>query len=252
MGGKGGWERRVGGVFGGQRGVGMKAGKRFLAGEEVVMNYGADRTNADLALDYGFAERQVAPAEAAILNRRSRETFELTLEIGEDDRFLDDKADVAETNGLSSSESFVVVSGEGPPEAMLTFLRLCALGGADSFLLEALFRDSVWFQLQMPVSRDNEEAVCEAMVAGCRAALEGYGSSTEQDLRLLREKRLPIRLETAVVVRVGEKRVLTELLDFFETRLEGLDNLEYYAERRLRDLGLLDENSNMTPWVFND
>ena len=82
----------------------MRAGRRFLAGEAVVMNYGADKSNADLALDYGFAERQVAPGEATLLNRRSRETFTLTLDIAEDDRFLDDKADVAESNGLSPSE----------------------------------------------------------------------------------------------------------------------------------------------------
>ena len=40
--------------------------------------------------------------------------------------------------------------------------------GPDSFLLEALFRNEVWGFMQMPVSRQNEEAVCKSMVDGCR------------------------------------------------------------------------------------
>jgi [ribulose-bisphosphate carboxylase]-lysine N-methyltransferase len=54
----------------------------------------------------------------------------------------------------------------------------------------------------------------------------------------------------AIVIRLGEKRVLQELQTWFEGRMAGLDSLEYYAERRLRDLGLVDDTGSMTPWVF--
>lgn len=42
-------------------------------------------------------------------------------------------------------------------------------------------------------------------------------------------------------VRVGEQEGLRTTLKWFETRKADLDSLEYYAERRLRSLGLLDE-----------
>jgi len=44
--------------------------------------------------------------------------------------------------------------------------------------------------------------------------------------------------------------VLQELQTWFEGRMAGLDSLEYYAERRLRDLGLVDDTGSMTPWVL--
>lgn len=46
--------------------------------------------------------------------------------------------------------------------------------------------------------------------------------------------------------------MLQELQTWFEGRMAGLDSLEYYAERRLRDLGLVDDTGSMTPWVFNE
>lgn len=40
--------------------------------------------------------------------------------------------------------------------------------GPDAFLMEALFRNEVWGHMQVPVSRVNEEAVCQSMIDGCR------------------------------------------------------------------------------------
>lgn len=59
------------------------------------------------------------------------------------------------------------------------------------------------------------------------------------------------RKETAVLVRLSEKRVLTELLDWFSARQGALDRLKYYHERRLQDLGLVDDDGSMTAWVSN-
>lgn len=43
--------------------------------------------------------------------------------------------------------------------------------GADAFLLEALFRNETWDFMLQPVSRENEDALCQSMIAGCRSAL---------------------------------------------------------------------------------
>lgn len=52
----------------------------------------------------------------------------------------------------------------------------------------------------------------------------------------------------AVNARLAEKRVLLEGLDFFETRFKDLPQIEYYAERRLKSLGLLDDSGDVTAW----
>ncbi|KAL3685483.1 hypothetical protein R1sor_003505 [Riccia sorocarpa] len=250
--GKPSWElRRGSGLFGSQDALILKAPRDFKAGQEVVMDYGAEKGNGQLALEYGFVELPEMDA-AAFLQSRSRDNFSLTLEIPEGDRFTDDKLDVAEINGFGASVSFDIAPGQGPPEDMLTYLRLMVLDGPDAFLLEALFRASVWGHISLPVSRENEEAVCTAMLDGCRAAVDGYSTTIDEDVRMLGAGIDDPRLQMAVVARLGEKRVLRELQGWFEAHLARLDQLEYYAERRLRDLGLIDDKGYMTPWVFKE
>jgi hypothetical protein len=40
--------------------------------------------------------------------------------------------------------------------------------GSDAFLLEALFRNNVWEFMLLPVSEENERAVCLSMIDGCK------------------------------------------------------------------------------------
>ena len=47
-------------------------------------------------------------------------------------------------------------------------------------------------------------------------------------------------------VRLGEKETLDVTLRYFEDRKSKLDRLEYYQERRLKGLGLLDDDGNNT------
>ena len=54
-------------------------------------------------------------------------------------------------------------------------------------------------------------------------------------------------LPTGVVqARLGEKETLDVTLRYFEDRKTKLDRLEYYQERRLKGLGLLDDDGNNT------
>jgi [ribulose-bisphosphate carboxylase]-lysine N-methyltransferase len=45
---------------------------------------------------------------------------------------------------------------------------------------------------------------------------------------------------------LGEKEALDSLLGFFEGRAADLSALEYYQERRLKRLGLMDEEGRTT------
>ena len=56
--------------------------------------------------------------------------FLLSLDLSEEDRFYDDKADVLESNGLAESSSFILRPNEEPSEQLLGFLRLLNLSGA--------------------------------------------------------------------------------------------------------------------------
>lgn len=60
-----------------------------------------------------------------------QEGYSLTLTVPESDRFLDDKADILEGAGFTTSHTWkLAATGDGtPPEEMMAFLRLKHLGG---------------------------------------------------------------------------------------------------------------------------
>ncbi|KAF3966066.1 hypothetical protein CMV_009800 [Castanea mollissima] len=206
------------------------------AGEQVMIQYDINKSNADLALDYGFIE-----------SKADRNAFTLTLEISESDPFFGDKLDIAESNGLGETAYFDIVLDHQVPPAMLQYLRLVALGGTDAFLLESIFRNSIWGHLDLPISRTNEELICQVVRDACKSALSGYHTTIEEDEKLKGEKLDP-RLEIAVGIRQGEKKVLQQIDEIFKDRESELNELEYYQERRLKDLGLCGEQGEIIFW----
>ncbi|GAB4840051.1 hypothetical protein Ancab_020760 [Ancistrocladus abbreviatus] len=199
--------------------------------------YDLKKRNAELALDYGFIEL-----------RSERNAYTLTLEIPENDPFFRDKLDIAESNGLAESAYFDITLGQPLPSAMLPYLRLVALGGADAFLLEALFRNSVWGHLELPVSHPNEELICQVICNACKSALSGCHTTIKEDERLREQGNHDSRLEIVVGIRLGEKKVLQQIDEIFKGRESELDGLEYYQERSLRQLGLVGEEGEIIFW----
>ncbi|KAF5196316.1 [Fructose-bisphosphate aldolase]-lysine N-methyltransferase protein, partial [Thalictrum thalictroides] len=68
------------------------------------------------------------------------------------------------------------------------------------------------------------------------------------DEKLLEGGNLDPRLEVAVRVRAGEKKILEQIDGIFKDRELELDVLEYYQERRLKDLGLVGEQGDIIFW----
>lgn len=62
------------------------------------------------------------------------------------------------------------------------------------------------------------------------------------------ESELDSRLGIAVGIRAGEKKVLQHIDSIFKDRELELDILEYYQERRLKDLGLSGELGDIIFW----
>ncbi|XP_034683375.1 fructose-bisphosphate aldolase-lysine N-methyltransferase, chloroplastic isoform X2 [Vitis riparia] len=231
------WEIKGAGLFSRDQLFSLRTPVSVKAGEQVLIQYDLDKSNAELALDYGFIE-----------SRPNRNSYTLTLEISESDPFFGDKLDIAESNGLSEIAYFDIVLGQSLPAAMLPYLRLVALGGPDAFLLESIFRNTIWGHLELPVSRANEELICQVIQDACKSALSGYLTTIEEDEKLKEEGNLHPRLEIAVGVRTGEKKVLQQIDGIFRERERELDQLEYYQERRLKDLGLCGEQGEIIFW----
>ncbi|GAV76147.1 SET domain-containing protein/Rubis-subs-bind domain-containing protein [Cephalotus follicularis] len=207
------------------------------AGEQVLIQYDLNKSNAELALDYGFIESNL-----------NRIAYTLTLMVDPTDPFFGDKLDIAESNGLGETAYFEIILGKPFPPTMLPYLRLVALGGTDAFLLESIFRNTIWGHLDLPVSRANEELICQGVIDACRSALSGYHTTIEEDEKLMEGGYLDPRLEIAVGIRAGEKRVLQQIDGIFKERELELDELEYYQERRLKDLGLVGEQGAIIFW----
>ena len=74
--------------------------------------------------------------------------------------------------GSRHRDATQAVGGEPDPEA-LRFLRLSCLAGADAFLLEPIFSNEFWGFLAEPVSRENEAALLDRVVAEATAARDG-------------------------------------------------------------------------------
>ena len=83
----------------------------------------------------------------------------LTLEISELDPFISIKLDIDELNGMETTSYIDITLGQSVPKCILTFMHLIVLGGTNAFMLEPLFRDSVWEHLSLHVIQENEVAI---------------------------------------------------------------------------------------------
>ncbi|ONK80617.1 uncharacterized protein A4U43_C01F19840 [Asparagus officinalis] len=224
------WEIKGKGLFSKELVFSLWTPVSVKAGQQVYIQYDVEKSNAELALDYGFIE-----------SNSDRNAYTLTLEIAESDPFYGDKLDIAELNGLGETAYFDIVLGCSLPQSMLQYLRLVSLGGTDAFLLESIFRNKVWGHLELPVSRANEEMICCVVRNACKTALSAYHTTIDEDEKLMEGGHMEPRLKMAVGIRVGEKKVLHQIDEIFRGRELELDELEYYQERRLKDLGLVGE-----------
>ncbi|KAJ0450815.1 putative [Fructose-bisphosphate aldolase]-lysine N-methyltransferase [Helianthus annuus] len=231
------YEIKGGGLFSREQIFSLRSPIPVKAGEQVLIQYDMNKSNAELALDYGFIE-----------STPDRNTYTLTLQISESDPFFDDKLDIAEANGTKEVQYFDITLGQPLPPKMLPYLRLVALGGTDAFLLESIFRNAVWDHLELPVSRDNEEVICQVVRGACQSALSSYRTTIEEDQKLMEGGNMDPRLAIAVGIRAGEKKVLQHIDGIFKEREMELDENEYYQERRLRDLGLVGEQGDIIFW----
>lgn len=224
------------GLFGKDTVIALEAQRAMKQDDVLSFDFGPSRTEGQIFVDYGTMDTK-APG-----------SFALTVTLPEEERFYDDKIDILEQAGYQESNQFVLSAGSSPPPALLANLRLVNLQGGDAFLLEALFRNEIWDHLQLPLSEPNESAVYQSMIEGCTAVLAGYTSTIDEDIAELKSAAPGSRAAKAVRVRLGEKEALESALRYFENKMSQLSQLEYYGDRRLKRLGLLDKEGKPTDW----
>lgn len=206
------------------------------------LNDGPTKVDSQFALDYGFADEFC-----------SRPGYVLgPIAIPETDPNCFDKVDVLEVAGLLEQPVFTIRAFEDPPPELRVFMRLLNLKGEDAFLLEAIFRQEAWGLISEPVSANNEAEACATMINGCEEALRGYPTRIEDDRAAAEDSQAEPRRRLAARVRMGEKQAVTEVLGFFSAVEGKLDKMEYYQERRLRSLNLLDKDGASTYDPFED
>lgn len=221
-----------GGIFGAKK-LSVLTGKTLQHGDPITLALGGCACNADALLERG----EVVADTAAHL-------FDVTFEVSALDPFFEDKIQILDRAGVDAKPTYYLPCADArgkwiAPEELEPFLRLLCLSKDDAFLLEAVFRRDVWSFMQMPVSADNEQAMCDAMIATCEEALDGYidaPPSVEGDQF---ESRSAMRAYLAGALIQGEKDVLNAVKTHYERSAKSLDVLEYYAERRLKALDLL-------------
>lgn len=208
-------------------------------GEGVTISGGAPARNADLLVERGVN-----------LSDSSANAVEMRFSLTAMDPFYEDKVDILEqygndmgiSDGAASFELEDVREGKvwEPPEWLDVYLRLLCLGGKDAFLLEGVFRGEIWDHLSLPLSAENEKAVCDTVIGACEDALEGYAlaedASYEGDAEDIVEA---ARWALAKALVDAERSILNCAVEVYKRRASSLDAVEYYAERRLKALDLL-------------
>jgi [ribulose-bisphosphate carboxylase]-lysine N-methyltransferase len=249
----------VAGLFGGGKGddgvsARVECDRALNVNEPLYVNYNPEGTDTSFALDFGFVDT-ITPSPG----------YALSLSVPEDDPNVFDKLDVLDVCGLGETPTFTLRAYSDPDPDLRTFLRLLNCKNQDAFLLEALFRQQCWSLISEPLSRENEADCCASMTDGVAAALSTYASRTldEEKAYLMSppsarraaagdDERARVRKDVAVRVRLAEKSTLIETASFFDVIASGLDGMEYYQERRLRSLNLLDEDGSSTYDPFNE
>ena len=240
----------VAGLFGGAGAASAAASvdcdRDYKENDQIYVNYIPDGIDSQFALDFGFVD-VVNPSPG----------YSLTLSIPEDDPNLFDKLDVLETRGLPESPTFVLRPYSDPDRDLRTFLRLLHCRNTDAFLLEALFRQQCWSLLSEPLSRDNEADCCASITDGVAGALGAYATRTTDEEKTFlmtppSARSGGARREIAVRCRLAEKSALVEAAAFFDVVAASLDRLEYYQERRLRSLNLLNDDGSSTYDPFKE
>lgn len=114
-------------------------------------------------------------------------------------------------------------------DKMVHILRLRCCGGVDSYLLDAVYIEDLWYNCNFRLSKDNESLVCKSVIDECDRWLERFEQASETQ----------VEGEVAAMatdIRRAEAELLQRLRDLFAQELRDTmvdENRTYWADRQL-------------------
>jgi len=231
---------------GGERrlvGVALTATRAVRAGDELTGRY-LEKPHAGRYLErYGFVPQRLrGPLVPACAELSFAPTD------ADDDFHFGVKQSLLEDVGLSTDPLlflFGTEDGIAPPQEgredweakstldkMVHILRLRHTGGAESYLLDSVYVDDLWYNCNFRISKDNESAVCRTVIDECDRWLERFQSLDDKESS-------DVIAAAAADVRTAEAEVLQQVRDIFAQELRDTmvdESRTYWADRQLDTL----------------
>lgn len=229
---------RLGHFFKQERRLKVSASQDLKVNEAVSLVYEGNISLSDLFYRWGWHLDLEALDEKQLLKMGS---CDISFAVSTTDPFFDDKEDILDAEKLELLQTFELRydMSEELLHRILPFLRLVCLEGKDVFILEAVFRSEVWSHLQLPFSYCNENAVCELVIQTCKESLERWQQVRGKALDEVMKDSHRIRRKMVLMTKWMEEAILKRTMEYFEGYIARLEQIEYYQERRLRQLDLL-------------
>ncbi|KAG8935449.1 hypothetical protein FRC01_000056 [Tulasnella sp. 417] len=206
----------------------MISTKRILKGEQIWNTYG-EPPNADLIRRYGHVD--FVPMEDGSLGNPS-DVVEICADIAVklvDAEELEQRVDFFLEEG--GDDVFVIEAGDDTlPEDLIVFLRLLLLSPSE------------WRKAKEKGSLPKPKPDAESLKLASRLIeerMKEYPTTIEDDEALLQQDTSP-KLRSAVIVRLGEKKILRKAMQIVDTSLEGL--AEKGGKDKKRKRGNKEEN----------
>ncbi|CAK9209642.1 unnamed protein product [Sphagnum troendelagicum] len=178
----------------------LQVDKNYKQGDQVFASYGQERPNYDLLISYGFVD------ESSLVDY-----VELEVGLVEGDRLQALKQQVLQLAGYGSPQTFPLYADRFPTQ-LLTYMRLVRLQDP------ALF-SKVIFDRDVILDQANEYEVLMILMGECRSRLGNYEGGLDDELRLLKNKKLSSKERVAAQLRLSEKTILSNTMTALRNRL---------------------------------
>mmetsp|Transcript_33888 Transcript_33888/g.72007 ORF Transcript_33888/g.72007 Transcript_33888/m.72007 type:complete len:354 (+) Transcript_33888:1-1062(+) len=101
-------------------------------------------------------------------------------------------------------------------DQMVQLLRLRHVGGSESYLVDAVYVDSLWYECQYRISKQNETQVCQTIIDECDRWLDRFNSAEDSFQEQMDTSDEWAELDSAMaVVRRGEEELLKRIRTVF-------------------------------------
>ncbi|KAL3675058.1 hypothetical protein R1sor_025006 [Riccia sorocarpa] len=198
----------------------LRVDRDYRVGEQVFVSYGADRSNSDLLISYGFVDQS-----------NPNDYLSIEVELLPTDRLMGFKQQILEQAGFDSPQTFPLFKDRFPTQ-LLTYMRLSRLSDVGLFA-------KIVFDQDVVVDQSNEYEILMLLMGECRVALQAYSGGSDEESRIINDKKASINEKLAAQLRLCEKQILISSMAALRNRLAPIRGIP------VKGGGLKDPNSDI-------